>query len=227
MSSKHIISVGGSLIVPNGGIDWRYLKKLRAFVLEQIKDGKKLYLVIGGGATCRHYIQAAAKAAPVSSEDQDWLGIHASRLNAHLVRTILQDVAHPEIITHPDVPMKAKAPVVVAAGWKPGWSTDYVAVTLAKTYKIKNVTNLSNIDYAYDKDPQRFKDAQKLKEVEWSDFRQIVGSAWTPGLSGPFDPVASALAEQLKLRVVIANGKKLKNVAKILAGEKFVGTVVH
>lgn len=223
---KYILSVGGSLIVPNGGIDWKYLKQLRSFVLEEIKDGKKLYLVIGGGATARHYIDGAAKAIAISDSDKDWLGIHSSRLNAHLVRTILFDIAHPEIITHPDVSMKAKEPVIVAAGWKPGWSTDYVAVTLAKTYKIKSVINLSNIEYAYDKDPKKFKDAKKLTTVSWADFRTIVGYTWQPGLSGPFDPIASGLAEELKLRVYIANGKKFKNVAKILAGEKFNGTVV-
>lgn len=226
MHNKHILSIGGSLIVPNGGIDWRYLKRLRKFVLEQIATEKKLYLVIGGGATARHYIDAAAKTIKVADGDKDWLGIHSSRLNAHLVRTVLFDMAHPEIITHPDAKMKATEPVVIAAGWKPGWSTDYVAVTLAKTYGVKSVINLSNIAYAYDKDPNKHNDAQKLTRVSWPDFRKIVGYTWQPGLNGPFDPIASGLAEELQLTVYIADGKKLKNVAKIMAGERFAGTVV-
>ena len=226
MSKKHVLSIGGSLIVPNGGIDWKYLKRLRAFVLNEVAIGRKLYLVIGGGATARHYIDAAAQTIAVTDSDKDWLGIHSSRLNAHLVRTVLFDVAHPEIITHPDVPMKTKEPAVVAAGWKPGWSTDYVAVTVAKTYGVKSVINLSNIAYAYNKDPNKFSDAKKLKKVSWEDFRNIVGYRLQPGLSGPFDPIASGLAAELKLTVYIADGKKLRNVEKILAGETFSGTIV-
>lgn len=224
---KHILSIGGSLVVPTEGINWRYLKRLRSFVIEQIKNGHTFYLVVGGGTTARDYINAAAKTVRIADEDKDWLGIHSSRLNAHLVRTVLFDVAHPEIITHPDVAIKSREPVVVAAGWKPGWSTDYVAVTLAKTYRIKSVINLSNIEYAYDKDPNKYKDAKKLKAVSWEDFRKIVGYTWQPGLSGPFDPIASGLAEELGLTVYIANGAKLKNVEHILAGEKFRGTVIH
>lgn len=220
----HIISLGGSLIVPHGGIDWKYLKRLRTFVLEQIQQGKKLYLVIGGGATARHYIDAAARTISVSDDDKDWLGIHSSRLNAHLVRTVLFDVAHPEIITHPDRHMKKMESVVIAAGWKPGWSTDYVAVMLAKTYRIKSVINLSNIDYVYDKDPRAHRGAKKIKDISWPKFRKIVGYTWQPGLSGPFDPIASALAEKLGIEVVVASGKKLNNIAKYLQGGRLQGT---
>jgi hypothetical protein len=31
-------------------------------------------------------------------EDLDWLGVHATRLNAHLFRTIFRDLAHPVIL---------------------------------------------------------------------------------------------------------------------------------
>ena len=86
--------------------------------------------------------------------------------------------------------------------------------------------NLSNIDYVYDKDPRKHKDAKKIKEIVWSDFRKIVGDEWDPGMSVPFDPVASKLAQRAKLEVIIANGKKLKNLEKIFDGQAFVGTRV-
>ena len=70
------------------------------------------------------------------------------------------------------------------------------------------------------------KDAQKLKNVSWKDFRKIVGNKWSPGLSMPFDPIASQKAEQLNLKVIIANGKKLKNLKNCLEGKKFKGTVI-
>src|SRR6056297_1478668 len=117
-----IISLGGSLIVPAGGIDWRFLKKFRKLILNQIKQGKKIYLIAGGGDTCRRYNQAAQKVVKIAPEDLDWLGIHSSRLNAHLIRTIFRDVAHPEIIKNPTIHMPTEEKLVVGGGWKPGWS---------------------------------------------------------------------------------------------------------
>jgi len=222
----YIISLGGSLMAPAAGIDCQYLKNIRQFILERIKEGHKFFLVAGGGATCRSYQRAAAKVVKITNEDLDWLGIHASRLNGHLLRTIFFDIAHPEIITNPTKKIAAVKPLVIAAAWKPGWSTDYVAVQLAKKYNIKNIINLSNIDCAYDKDPKKYASAKKIKSIGWLEFRKIVGYAWKPGLSAPFDPIASGLAEKLKLKVVIMNGRKLKNLDKYFTGGRFDGTVI-
>lgn len=222
----YVISLGGSLIAPPEGIDWRFLKDFRKLILEQTKKGKKFFIVSGGGMTARNYIEAANKVVKTSSDDKDWLGIHATRLNAHLLRTIFRDVAHPRIIKNPTILENGKEKIFVASGWKPGWSTDYVAVMLAKEYKIKTVINLSNIDYVYTRDPKKFKDAELIKEINWKNFRKIVGNKWDPGLNAPFDPVASRLSEELGLKVVIMNGKKLENLKNCLTGKSFRGTVV-
>lgn len=219
-----IISVGGSLIVPKEGIDWKFLKKFRSMILGQIKAGKKFFLVTGGGATCRLYQQAANKVIKISSEDLDWLGIHSSRLNAHLLRTVLFDIAHPEVIKNPTIEMQIKKKVVIAGGWKPGWSTDYVAALIAEKYGVKKVINLSNIDYAYDKDPKKYPDAKVLASIDWKSFRKIVGNKWIPGMNAPFDPIASKKAQTLGLEVAIMNGQNFLNLARYLNGEKFRGT---
>ncbi|MDP3900268.1 MAG: UMP kinase [bacterium] len=225
-SQMYVVSLGGSLIVPHSGIDWQYLKKFRATIVKQIKKGKKFIIVAGGGVTARQYAQAAQKVLAIKSEDRDWLGIHSSRLNAHLVRTIFYDWSHPEIIRHADKKIKFKEKIIVAGGWKPGWSTDYVAVRLADAYGVNKVINLSNIDYVYTKDPKKFKDAKKIEKINWPDFRKIVGDKWTPGMSKPFDPIASKLAEKLKLKVVIMNGKKLGNLDNLFKNNKCNGTVI-
>ena len=87
--------------------------------------------------------------------------------------------------------------------------------------------NLSNIDYVYDKNPKKFKGAKPLKNISWKDFRKIVGNKWDPGLNLPFDPVASKLAEKLKLKVVVMNGKPLSNLKNLLSGRSFKGTVIE
>ena len=115
---------------------------------------------------------------------------------------------------------------MVAAGWRPGWSTDYVSTILAERLNAKTVINLSNIKYVYTKDPKKFKSAKIIKEITWPDFRKIVGNKWDPGLNAPFDPVASANAEKLGLKVIIAQGKNTKNLNNILNNKKFIGTVI-
>lgn len=226
MSKTWVISLGGSLIATRIGIDTNFLKQFRAFINKEIRQGHRFYLVVGGGVTARDYIEAALKTADLKAAERDWVGISATRLNAQLVRTIFGSVAHPELILDPTRSIKSAKKVVLAGGYKPGWSTDYVAVLLAKYNGIDTVINLSNIDFAYDKDPRKFPEAKKLINVSWPEFRQIVGNVWRPGINSPFDPVASRTAAQQGMKVIILNGKKLKNLGHFLAGQKFVGTTI-
>ncbi len=234
MTHKHfskpttlVISVGGSLVVPNGGIDTDFLKGFKRVLEAHAKNGWRFVIVVGGGGTARHYQQAAGAIGEVTRDDLDWLGIHSTRLNGHLMRTVFRKIAHPVMFKDPTrVPKTWHGRVLVAAGWKPGWSTDYVATRIAKRLGGRLVVNLSNIDYLCDKDPNKHKDAKPICDITWKEFRRIVGSKWDPGMNVPFDPVASRLADQSKIQVVIANGKRLDNLDKLLRGESFVGTVV-
>ena len=222
-----VISVGGSLVVPNGGVDYEFLKDFKMLLLRHIKNGWKFVIVVGGGGTARMYQESARKVGKLTRDDLDWLGIHATRLNGHLMRTVFRDVAHPIMIKDPTGPLNRwTKPVLVAAGWKPGWSTDYVATRLAKRLKSPVVVNLSNIDYVYDKDPQKHTDAEPICDITWKEFRKMVGNQWDPGMNAPFDPVASRLAHHSGIKVAILNGKNMKNLDGLLKGERFVGTVI-
>ena len=223
---KYIISLGGSIVVPKSGIDTAYLKKFRRVILTQVKKGHSFYIIVGGGVTCRVYQAAASKITKVSYEDNDWVGIAANRLNAELVRAVFGQAACPKVVIDYGKKINTKAKIVIGAGWKPGWSTDYDAVLLAEMHNIKTVINLSNIDYVYTKDPNKFSDAKKIETINWTDFRKIVGNKWTPGLNKPFDPIAAKLAEKLNLKVVIMNGNKLSELENIFNNKKFQGTTV-
>ncbi len=221
-----VISVGGSLIVPEE-IDTLFLKTLKTLIEKHIGRGERFVIIAGGGRTARKYQNAANAVSGLVREDVDWLGIHATRLNAHLLRAIFYKHAHPVIIKDPTRKITAQNKVFIAAGWKPGWSTDYDAVLIAKNLGAKKVINLSNIDYVYTADPRKDKKATPIKEISWKDFRAMIPKEWDPGLSAPFDPVASKKAESLGLEVAILNGKKLGELEKYLAGKKFVGTIIR
>ncbi|MDP3941833.1 MAG: UMP kinase [bacterium] len=229
-TERIVISVGGSLIVPNGGIDTDFLKKFNLFLRNQLAKHKnrQFFLVVGGGATARHYRDAGREVIghELSRDDLDYLGIHATKLNAHLVRTIFRDVAHPYIIKHYEIIRKVTEPVVVAAGWKPGWSTDYCAVLLCEDYDIRRVINLSNIDQVYDEDPKKNSDATPHEKLSWDEFRKIVGDEWIPGMNAPFDPVAAKKAEALSVTAVVLNGDNMDNLEKCINNEQFVGTTI-
>jgi uridylate kinase len=226
-----VMSIGGSLIVPNGGIDTKFLSELNAFIREQLakNPNRQFFLVAGGGSIARHYIDAgrAVIGRELNRDDLDWLGIHATKLNAHLVRTIFRDIAHPYILKHYEIIRKVTEPVVVAAGWKPGWSTDYDAVLLCDDYDVKEIVNLSNIDQVFDKDPNEYKDAKSISKISWADFRKLVGDEWTPGMNAPFDPVAAKRAEELGIKVAVLSGRDFTNLRHYFDHEDFTGTVIE
>ena len=227
-SKTIIISLGGSIISPQvGKININFLKKFRRLILKFLKKGFKFIIIVGGGKIGRLYQSAASKIAKLLNEDRDWLGIHTTRLNAHLLRTIFRRVAYPVILDEPKKPIKNNWELLVAAGWRPGWSTDYIAVLLARRFKIKELINAGDVPFVYDKDPDIYKNAKAFKKISWKDFRKIVGWRWSPGLSTPFDPVAAKLAEKLKIRVFIIKGMEIKNFERILSGKKFRGTIIQ
>ena len=223
-----VISLGGSLLVPKEGIDVEFLKSVRQFFLSRIKKGDRFVLISGGGRTARDYQSAAKRVSVLTRDDLDWLGIHATRVNAHLLRTVLRDLARPVVSKDPSRIKKPDGrPIAIAAGWKPGWSTDYVAVRIAKRLKASMVVNLSNVDGVYDRDPRVHKNAERIERISWSAFRKLIGTKWDPGAHVPFDPVASRLAHASKIPVVVASGHDWKNVARILDEKSFVGTRIE
>ncbi|MDO8465090.1 MAG: UMP kinase [Gallionella sp.] len=220
-----VVSVGGSLIVPDQ-IDTDFLTRFKALILEKVQKGFTFSIIAGGGQTARRYQDAVNKVTPLSSQDTDWIGIHATRLNAQLLRNIFVGYAHQHVIKNPTIDTEADEPIIIAAGWQPGHSTDYCAVMLAKNIGARRLVNLSNIDYVYDSDPKKNPDAKKIEQTSWAEFRGIIPDHWDPGLSSPFDPIAAKEAETLNLEVAIINGTNLEEFSNYLDNRPFVGTVI-
>lgn len=231
MSEKEtiVMSVGGSLIVPDQ-IDTTFLINLKSLIESQTAAGRRFIIIAGGGKTSRRYVDAANEVAGgLTLEDMDWLGVHTTRLNGHLLRTIFRDLAHPTMITNPDdvLDMPADAALIIGAGYRPGSSSDLQAVRVAERVGAHKMINLSNIDYVYTADPKQDPAAEKIEDITWSDFRKLIPSEWSANLSSPFDPIAAKQAQAADIEVAIINGTKLDELQHYLEGTSFTGTRIH
>lgn len=227
-SKTILIALGGSIICPRPGkINIFFLKKFKKLVAKFIGKNFRFIIVVGGGKICRLYQKAAEKIVKLPCEDEDWLGIHATRLNAHLLRAIFRKVAYPIVLDNPKKPVKNNWRVLIAAGWKPGWSTDYVAVLLSKRFKINKIIDAGNIPFIYNKDLLKYKDVYPIKRISWKNYQKLIGAKWIPGLAAPIDPIAAKLARKLKIPALIIKGTELKNLEKAISGQKFKGTIIE
>ena len=220
-----VVALGGSIVYPDD-INTRFLRDFKKFVEKFVKKGTKFVLVVGGGAPARTYQNAAAEVAALTDDDKDWLGIHATRMNAHLVRTIFRKIANPVVIDSRGKIKKLEYPVTVSGGWHPGWSTDYVATALAADFGAKEVVVAGKPDHVYDRDPHLFKNAKPLEELSWKAYRKMIPKKWTPGFHAPVDPIAAKFAEGEGIDAIILNGRDLRNFEAMLNGKDFKGTII-
>ena len=223
-----VLSVGGSIIAPDKP-DTAFLKGFSGLIRGWLAadNSRKLILVAGGGGPARVYQQALKAVFPESADDaSDWIGIMATRLNAQLLKAIFADLCPDDVVLDPMEAAIFSGRVMVAAGWKPGFSTDNDAVILAERFSADTVINLSNIEKVYTDDPKKNPAAKPIDSISWQDFREMIGDEWTPGKNAPFDPVASARAEKAGLKVICAAGKNLENLSAILEGRDFEGTTI-
>jgi uridylate kinase len=227
-----VISLGGSIVAPDG-VDEAFLKDFVSLIGELLaQDEKRRFIfVVGGGGPARNWQKAYRNTAAglgraLSDEEADRIGIMATRLNAQLVKAIMGDWCTQAVVTNPTQVEPLVGRVLVASGWKPGFSSDYDAVLLAERFQAGVVLNLSNIERVYTDDPRTNRDAVPIDRISWDDFRAMVGDEWVPGKNVPFDPVASRHAAKIGLKVICAAGKNLENLKNILTGADFTGTTI-
>ena len=224
-----VISLGGSIVAPDG-VDVDFLKNFVSLIKSFLEtDSERRFIfVVGGGGPARRYQNAYREITEsIKDEEADWIGIMATRLNAQLIKAVMGEWCSQEVVTNPAEVAPLIGHVLVAAGWKPGFSTDYDAVLLAERFGADAVINLSNIEKVYTADPKADPNARPIDKITWDDFRSMIGDEWVPEKNVPFDPVASRHAEKIGLKVICAGGKNLENLKKILLGEDFIGTTIY
>lgn len=219
---KIVFSIGGSLICPDE-IDENFLKNIGNF-LKEISNEHKIYVVVGGGKIARKYVNVARK---FNSNEFfcDLVGIYATRLNALMLISALNLNYTPyESITEAS---KSNEKIVVMGGTHPMHTTDGVAAMLAENIKSDLFINLTNVDYVYDKDPRKFKDAKKFEKMNYDELIEVVSKGEMEASSNNvIDLIAAKTIKRSKIRTIIMNGKDIENLRKAINGEKFIGTLI-
>ncbi len=216
-----VISIGGSMINP-GTVNVSFLKHLKPVLLKAAKKNK-IVVVTGGGKLAREYIDALKDK---SNDVQSMVGIHATRLNAHLLAAYLE-------CTNQEMPenleevrdMLASFPIVVCGGLGPGTTSDGTTASIADYVGAKTMINLTNVKGLYTKDPHKYKDATFISRISHTDFKKILDTIKEkPGQHFVLDSLAARTCREGKIDVIILEG--VKNLEKVLLGKKFVGTVI-
>ncbi|MEX0934999.1 MAG: UMP kinase [Candidatus Paceibacterota bacterium] len=223
---KTVISLGGSLVIPNS-INVEFLQEFKELISRHVERGREFLIVVGGGATARNYQRALRELDGVDIDSLDWIGIEATRLNGALVARAFGDLTTPTVIEGEEDVTEGSTPVAVAAGWKPGQSTDAVALQAAVQIEAKEVIILSDIDRIYSADPKNDPDAKPLDEVSWKKLEELLPDSWNPGEHVPLDVEALRTGLKNDMHVIFMAGANLSTLAAYLERGEIEGTRIH
>ena len=225
--ARIVLSIGGSVLVP-GDKDAGYISKL-AGLLKELSSRHRLFVVTGGGKVARYYIENGRELGmPESLLDE--LGIMATRLNARLLCGALHGLSNtmPPETVEGAASIGSKHRIVVMGGTSPGWTTDFVAASLAESVKAEKLVNATSVDGVYTADPKKDKKARMLTKMTYEELIALAGSGHQKaGPSVVFDPQAARLVAKAGIPLLVVNGRDLAALRNSIEGKKFRGTTVQ
>lgn len=213
------VSFGGSVLTET-------LENLeeKAEELEELKEEFGRLVVVVGAGDLKRFINSCSEES--SNAEKDIVGIKATRLNASVLRTHLED-------TYPGIPKDFEelrqaletSETIVMGGTEPGHSTDAVAALAAEIIQADIFVKATNVDGVYDKDPAK-EDAQKFKDISFEKLRELIDRTDnSPGAYDLMDMNACRLLERSGIKSVVVDGKSEGELRKIASG-KHSGTVI-
>lgn len=219
---KIVFSVGGSLICPDE-IDAEYVEKFSKFI-EKLSEKHKIYIVVGGGKTARKYVSFARK-FNANEFFCDLMGIEITRINACILISALNLNYMPYKTI--EEASKSAEKIVVMGGTHPMHTTDGVSAMLSENISADYFINLTNVDYVYDKDPRKFKDAKKFEALSYDELIKICGQTeMTASANNVIDLIAAKTIKRSKIKTLVLDGRNLDNIKKAVDGDKFIGTLI-
>lgn len=207
-----VLRIGGSILIP-AEIDTDVLRVL-VREIEKVRKGCELFVVVGGGRTARTYIHAAREYQD-SEASLDLLGIRASRLNALLLVTCVEDA---ELVENFHEVLHAKG-LPVLGGTQPGQTTDTVAALLAELVRADLLVKVTNVDGVYTSDPEVDPAAEKISKMSFEQLEMLCNKEFEAGISSVIDPVAAEIISKNRLKVTVIGKGDMQDLSRVLQGD--------
>ncbi len=224
------ISLGGSLIAGEKGFNAKYVSALAGFV--KSKKDIDFIIICGAGYYCRSLLKSARAAGVSNNIELDRIGIEVTRLNAYMVKEVFKANG---VNVVPYVPRTTdelrgfigKYQVIVSGGFVEGVTTDTDAALAAEAAACKLLVNASQLSFVYDRDPKRYKDAEKQKHLSFQELIRISGEndRRAPGSNVIFDSFAAKIVARSQIAVKFV-GSDIKALENVVEGKPHDGTSV-
>ena len=227
-----LLKLSGEVFKGNleSGIDGDLLKKFAIQIKGLVKMGLELGIVIGGGNIWRFRDFKHLKLDRVTS---DTMGMMATVMNSLALEAALKDLkvdvravsAFPcERACENYVPKRAKhhlekGRVVIFAGGtgSPFFTTDSAAALRALEMDCDVLMKATKVDFVYDKDPVKYKDAKKFTKMSFADVIE--------GNLGVMDGTCASLCQSGNLAMLVFNLNAKDSLSKAVCGAK-IGTII-
>ncbi|MBR9691075.1 UMP kinase [Candidatus Woesearchaeota archaeon] len=219
-----VIKLGGSLVCPDK-TDYDFLNEFKTLIEEYVDMKCRFGIVVGGGKLARRMQDEKRKEVGDDQNALDLVGIEATKINAKIVRDMFGDLADENLVIDYSKKAQTLKPVLIGAGYKPSWSTDYDTILLAEHLDTREVVVLSNISHVYDKDPNKYPDAKPYDKLSWEKMLKLCAGPWAPGKNTPLDPKAATQGAKNNHKVIFLKG--LNNLKNYFDNKEFTGTVVE
>jgi uridylate kinase len=218
---------------PNG-IDQKTLLEFAGGIKELHDMGVEIGIVIGGGNFWRYRDNSWAGELAMDRVVSDTLGMIATNMNILAFEWALNAIGCPakaltaypcgdsveEYTVSRGLKYMKKGTVVLFGGGtgSPFFTTDSAAAMRALEMECDVLMKATKVDYVYDKDPEKNKDAKKFETLT---YKEVIEKNL-----GVMDMTCAAILEEGKLPMLVFNLNTPGLIKKAVNGEK-VGTIIN
>ncbi|GHV03195.1 uridylate kinase [Campylobacterota bacterium] len=235
MAQRALVKFSGEALAGTSGfgIDTTVLKFIASELLELQSNKIEVGIVIGGG----NFIRGVSAAADglIKRASGDYMGMLATVINAVALQEALEarglsarvlsaikmeQVCEPYIVRRAIRHLEKGRLVIFAAGTgNPFFTTDTAATLRAVEIGASILIKATKVDGVYDRDPNRFIDAKRLKTLSYdqalNDSIKVM------------DDTAIALAKDNRLPIAVCNMMEKGNLLKVASGDMSCCSIVR
>jgi len=220
-----VLRIGGSVVASpvNPELIAGYADIIKALR----RQGHQVAVVVGGGTLARELIRVA-RTLGLTQKAQDEIAISVSRIFAQLLLKKIGDLGCEDVSLSIEAALRcmSNGNVAVMGGLKPGMTTDTVAAMAAEALKAGLLVKATDQEGIFDRDPKKHSDAVKLDHLRFEDLTRVcLENRHKAGIHQIIDPRCIKILQRTRIKVVVLNGFKPKNVLTAVRG-KHVGTLV-